>query len=404
MVQKALSGLKVLEYSQLVSGPYCSRLLADLGAEVIKIEKPGTGDEARRRKPFLNQISHPEKSGLFFYLNTNKQGITLDPHSPVGRRLFLDLVDQVDVLIEDKAPKVMKEMGLDYSSLAKRNPRLVVTSITPFGQYGPYSGYKSHGINSYGVSGLAKILWDTMPEEVAMPLKGWGYLGEYDCGLSAALATLGALYARLRTDKGQHVDISKQESLIAMERVEISRQGNENDPGRTSTVSLNQMIGGLHKCKDGYIMIVVPLEHQWQALVELMGSPEWAKDEKCNDEFSRDMYHEEINAHIGEWMMNYTKEEFYHQAQALNCPVGYVATVEDMLKSRQHQARGFFQEVDHPEIGKVNIPTVPYLFSRTPRCFERPAPLLGEHNKPVFTEWLGLGSNDLDELKALGII
>ncbi len=404
MVQKALSGTKVLEYSGLVSGPFCSRLLADLGAEVIKIEEPGTGDVARRRRPFLHEIPHPEKSGLFFYLNTNKQGITLDPHPSIGRRLFLDLVKQVDVLIEDKEPQVMKERGLDYANLKKQNPRLVVTSITPFGQNGPYSGYKAYDINSYGAAGLAKILSETLPEQVPMPLKAWGYLGEYDCGLSAALATLGALYARLHTGQGQHVDISKQESLIALERVEISRHGNENDPGKKSTVSINQMVGGLHECKDGYIMIVINMEHQWHALIKLMGNPEWAMEEKFKDEFSRAVHHEEINARISAWIKSHTKLEIYHRTQALSCPVGYVATVEDMLKSRQLQTRKFFEEVEHPELGKVVIPTAPYHFSRTPRRFERPAPLLGEHNEPVFTKWLGLERNELNKLKAAGIM
>lgn len=403
MVQKALSGVKVLEFSELISGPYCSRLLADLGAEVIKIEKPGAGDEARKMEPFLNDVSHPERSGLFFYLNTNKQGITLDPHSPDGRRLFLDLAEQVDVLVEDNDPKKMKDMGLDYSNLEKRNPRLVVTSITPFGQSGPYSHYKAYGINSYGVGGLAKILSDTIGQ-VPMPLKAWGYLGEYDCGLSAAVATLGALYARLFTNRGQQVDISKQESLIALERVEIGRRGNMSGPGKKSTTSITQMVGGLYSCKDGYIMIVIPMEHQWHALVALMGNPEWAQDDKYKDEFSRAQYHKEINDRIRDWMKDYTKEEIYHRGQALSCPVGYVATVEDMLKSQQLQSRGFFQEVEHTEIGKVTIPTVPYHFSRTPRTLERPAPLLGEHNNAIYTGLLGLGKNDLDELKALSII
>ena len=144
MSESALAGVKVLEYCKLVSGPYCAKLMADLGAEVIKIEEPETGDEARQKGPFLNDIPHSERSGLFLYLNTNKLGITLNPGTPTGVRVFTELVKNADILVEDTAPGTMELLGLGYDALRQVNPSLIITSITPYGQTGPYRGYKAH--------------------------------------------------------------------------------------------------------------------------------------------------------------------------------------------------------------------------------------------------------------------
>jgi crotonobetainyl-CoA:carnitine CoA-transferase CaiB-like acyl-CoA transferase len=160
----ALARVKVLEYAQLAAGPYCTKLLADLGAEVIKIEPPRVGDEARRREPFLGDIPHLERSGFFFYLNTNKLSITLNINTTTGRRIFRELVKECDILVEDNPPRVMKDLSLDYRSLQIINPRLIMTSITPFGQYGPYRDYKAYHLNTYHGSGVAKILASILPE------------------------------------------------------------------------------------------------------------------------------------------------------------------------------------------------------------------------------------------------
>ena len=153
MTDGALQGVRLLEYGQLVSAPYCAKLLADLGAECIKIEEPPVGDPARRRGPFPDDIPHPEKSGLFLYVNTNKLGVTLDPRTPTGRLIFQRLAQEADVLIEDRPPGEMERLGLGYAALSALNPALIVTSITPFGQTGPYKDYKTYHLNLYHASG-----------------------------------------------------------------------------------------------------------------------------------------------------------------------------------------------------------------------------------------------------------
>lgn len=402
MTETALAGLKVLEYAQLVSGPYCTKLLADLGAEVIKIEPPD-GDEARRREPFLKDAPHPERSGLFFYLNTNKLGITLNLNTATGRKVLKELVKETDVLVEDNPPKAMKELGLDYESLKAINPRLIMTSITPFGQTGPYRDYKAYHLNTYHGSGLAKILADVLPDEVKKPLKGAGFLGDYDAGLSAAVAIMGALYSRLFTGMGQHIDTSKQESLIALERVEIGMYGNEGF-SMMSTVTIQGMLGGLQRCKDGYVVLTMPMEHQWEALVKLMGNPDWAQDERYKDEFFRAQHAQELNDYIAEWLSNHSMDEVFHQAQALSCPIGAVTTPKDLLASEQLKAREFFTEVEHPEMGKVKCPAAPYRYSKTPWRVARPAPLLGEHNEEILCQRLGYPKEELARMRGAGLI
>jgi len=403
MTETALGGLKVLEYAQFVSGPYCSKLLADMGAEVIKIEPPLVGDSARRREPFLDDVPGLERSGFFLFLNTSKLSITLDPDTVTGREIFLKLVADCDVLIEDNPPSFVKERGFDYESLSRINPRLIMTSITPFGQYGPYCDYKAYHLNTYHGSGVAKVLSSILPQETPVPTKGPGFLGDFDAGLSAAIATMAALYGRLFSREGQHIDISKQEALMALERVEIGMYGNEGE-SRFSTVFMQQMVGGLQRCKDGYVMITLGGDHHWEGLLRVLGDPAWAHEEKFQGELGKYKYAQEISGHIADWIKDYTKEELYHRCQALNCPIGMVTTVADLVASEQLETRGFFGEIEHPVMGIVNCPTSPYRFSETPHRFHRPAPMLGEHNEEIFINRLGYSREDLVRMRGVGVI
>jgi len=217
------------------------------------------------------------------------------------------------------------------------------------------------------------------------------------------MATMGALYSRLFTGMGQHIDISKQESLIALERVEVGMYGNEGD-SMMSTVMLSGMVGGLQPAKDGYVVLCLPMSHQWEALIKLMGNPDWSQDERYKEEIGRAQNAKELNEYISKWMKEHTKDEIYHEAQALSCPIGSVTTVEDLLASEQLKARGFFAEVDHPEMGRIKFPAAPYIYSKTPWRVERPAPLLGEHNEEIFCQRLGCQKEDLVRMRGAGII
>ena len=400
-MEQALSGVKVLEYCELVSGPYCAKLLGDLGPEVIKIEKPRLGDEARRRGPFLNDIPHPERSGLFLYLNTNKLGITLDLESSTGKRVFNELVKDTDILIEDTTPGTMEQLGLGYETLAEVNPAIIVTSITPYGQTGPYRGYKARHLNIYHISGQARFSYTEKRDSKQAPVKGGGYVGDYDAGLSGAVATIAALYKRNLSGTGQHIDVSKEEALISLDRVDIGAFTNE---GAAAAGRRRGMLGGLMRCKDGYVVVLAPQQHQWEALVKMMGNPEWALGEKCKDEFARSDNRDELQPLIEDWIMQHTRNEIYHRGQSFGSPVAPVNSAADVFNSPQMKERGFFVEIEHPEAGKLSYPSASYKLSETPWTSRRAAPLLGEHNKEVFGERLGYNGKELDDMKASGVI
>ncbi len=402
MPKKALEGVKVLELCQMVAGPYCTKLLADLGAEVVKIERPGRGDAARSLPPFFHDMPDPEASGLFLYLNTNKLGITLNVTTATGKGIFQELVKEADILVEDNPPQWMTKQGLDYERLQEINPRIIMASITPFGQTGPYCDYKAYPLNVFQ-SGCEGYLTPGGVENVDRPpLKVGGFLGEYDSGLSAAIAILAALYWRRKSGDGQRIDISKQESLMALNRLDMVRSANEGEV--ITRAKQGVPYGGVLPCKDGYTVFITWESVQWDRLVAFMGDPEWANDDMFVDYTGRYKHGELINALLTEWLVNHTQEELYHKGQAAGVPFAMVYTSKDLVDSEHLKERGFFVEIDHPKTGKVRYPSSPYRFSETPCQVMRPSPLLGEHNEEIFARRLGHRQEELSKLGAAGVI
>ena len=402
MPEQALGHLKVIELCNLVTGPYCTKLLADLGAEVIKIEPPGTGDAARHRGPFLNDIPHIERSGLFLYLNTNKLGISLDIKTPTGLSILKELIEQTDIFVEDNSHAVMQELGLTYDELKKINPRLVMTSITPFGQTGPYRDYKAYQLNLYHSGGEGYLLPIQSPEPNREPVKGGALVGDCICGLSIAIATLAAAYNMHATGIGQHIDASKQDVMMTMVLLEIAMYANlgvvRNRHRRPILMPIPM------ECRDGHIMISALTEREWQDLMHLMGNPQWASDERFSHWIQRHLHGDEINPHVQEWAKQFKKDELFRKLQANALAAAPVNTPEDLVKSPQMEARGFFVEVEHPEAGKLKHPTVAYKFSATPWRGERAAPLLGQHNEDIYCGRLGYDEEAIARMKENGVI
>lgn len=387
----------------MVCGPYAAKLMADLGAEVIKVEEPARGDVARSRGPFLHDVPHPERSGLFLYLNTNKKSITLDIRKPTGRKVFKQLIKGADILIEDNPLGVMKGLGLDYDTLKAINPLLIMTSVTPFGQRGPYSHFKAFHLNVYHAGGDGYLLSSGPAFRDREPVKGGRFLGDYEAGVAAAGATMAALYARDALGSGQHVDVSMQEALISLNRGVLTRYPNEGVLESRSTRQYEW--GGILPCKDGYVLLqAFNEEHHWTGLVEIMGNPEWAKDEKYKTKVSRAQNRDELNAHIIEWMKDYTMDEIYHGGQARRVPVGPFYTPADVVNSEHLKARGFFVELDHPEVGRLRYPSMPFQLSGTPVGEGHGAPLLGQHNEEIYCRRLGYSQEDLIKMRGNGII
>ncbi|MCX5998913.1 MAG: CoA transferase [Chloroflexi bacterium] len=402
-----MDGLKVLEWAGFIAGPYCGKLLADLGAEVIKVEKPGTGDEARQRGPFPDNIPHPEKSGLFLYLNANKFGITLDPETATGRKLLKQLVKNADVLIEDHPPAEMKRLGLDYAKLRKVNPALIMVSITAFGQTGPYKNYKGYAINSSALGGQSVCAGAPGREPLTPPL----CLGHYQSGASGATAAMGAIFARESSGKGQHVDISEaqvwatlhtgnQESSFIMHGMKRMRWGH-----RTPGVYPYTIL----PCKDGYMSMIAIQGYQWKRFLEMMGDgrvPEWYTSEpRFQDRREISLkYADEMDGRLAPWLMSRTKSEIYRQCLDNRVPFAPVRNMAEVVNDEHLKVREYFVNVDHPVAGQFKYPGAFGKFSETPWSIERPAPLLGEHNEVIYCRRLGYTRDKLAELRTGGVI
>ena len=401
----ALSGLKVVEYSQFISGSYCAKLLADLGAEAVKVEKPGFGDKARSFGPFPQDIPDTERSGLFLYLNTNKLGVTLNVETATGIKVFKELVKWADVLVENNPPREMKELGLDYESLHKVNPRLVVTSITPFGQTGLYRDYKACDLISFHVSGQAYISPGGGVEDIEQqpPLKGPAHAADFMAGLSGAVSTMSAVMAQQATGLGQHVDLSEQETLASITRHEV---GIFNYEGIAYSREKRGKGGGttVYPCKDGYVVMSALDDAFWAGLTGMMGNPDWAQRELCQDRYSRRVNAEFIDLIIAEWTREHTTEEINQESIARRFPCSPVRTAKEAVNSEQLAAREFFVEINHKETGRLKYPGAPYKLSVTPWRVRRPAPLLGEHNEEVYCQMLGYTRQDLAKMRGLGVI
>ena len=408
MADRALDGIKIVELAQLVAGPYCAKLLADLGADVLKVEPP-CGDRARSLGPFPGDCPHHEQSGLFLYLNTNKRGITLNPQAHTGRRLLCELVRRADVLVEDGPPPAMAWLGLDYEALREINPGLVVTSITPFGQSGPYRDYKAYDITCQAAGGIAYVTGDPEQEPLIVP----GNQADYQAALNAAVGTLAALLCRETSGQGQHVDISEQESIASVLGDVISffsYQGRVR-PRRVKPQDFADLRllwpAGIYPCKDGYINITVLEPHQWRSFVDLIGNPPWATDPRYEDRyFPQEQGAADIDLEplITEALGHFTREELFHEGQRRRIPVSPVYDAAEVLRSPQLVERGFFVPARHPAAGTLTYPGAPYKLGQTPWRIERTAPLLGEHNEEVLVKELGLSRTDLVKMAQAGII
>jgi crotonobetainyl-CoA:carnitine CoA-transferase CaiB-like acyl-CoA transferase len=400
---KALEGVRVLEYCRGISGPYCTKLMADLGAEVVHIEVPGKGDDTRRMPPFPGDVPHEEKSGLFLFLNTNKLGVTLNPQLSAGREIFRRLAGTVDVLVEDWAPGHMEEIGLGYEPLRRLNPALVMASITPFGRSGPYKDYKAYGLNISHGSGQGYMLPLLSPHLERAPVKIGGRCTDYDPGQTTAVAILAALYSRAITGKGQFIEVSQQEAVLSLQRIENVVFANSGEILTRKGPKEERTITQMFECKDGHVVSVTPLEHQKKALATLPhadGPGQPARGNGAGSPQDFEALHEQLTA----WMQQHTIEEVCTKGQSLSVPISPISSPKDVATSQQMNGRGLFAEVEHPVAGRLRMPARPCRFSRTPFELARAAPLLGEHNDLIYRERLGYEERELQALQDSGVI
>ncbi|RLB44221.1 MAG: hypothetical protein DRH23_15960 [Deltaproteobacteria bacterium] len=393
----ALKGYKVIDFGQMVSAPFCAKLFSDFGADVIKVESPD-GDASRQIGPFPKDEPHLEKSGLFFVNNTNKRGVTCDVATEEGRGLFLRLAETADILIENNLPAQMKAWGLSYDVLAQTNPNLVVISITPFGQTGPYSGWNGYDLNAYHLSG-ASSRYCGRPGEA--PLEHGTFAADYFGGVAAASWGLAAAYGRDVIGTGQQIDVSCAEAIAAAFVGGQNIGGLAQDGKFDKRTGVGMPLGApatIVPCQDGHVWMLALEPGQWNGLREVMGNPEWADLEIFQDMFARAQNADVIYPFIEEWAMQHSKMEIMDKCQAAGCPITAVFTIAEAAEHPHLRARHYFVDVEHPELGVVKTLGAPFKLPESPGGPTQPAPLLGQHNEEVYGDWLGLDEGAIRRL------
>jgi crotonobetainyl-CoA:carnitine CoA-transferase CaiB-like acyl-CoA transferase len=387
----ALSDLRVLELSSGVAAEYSGKLLADFGARVIKVEAPAVGAKTRAMEPLAAGGESSERSGLFAYLNTNKQSVVLDPAGPGGREALRSLIGTVDVIIDDHPKGWLEALGIDPATCSSQHPALIVCSITPFGYEAPAALQSARSINvlhsSWGYHSPCHA------DSAKPPLSGVGrFLPDYESGLVAALALVAAVYWRESSGRGQFIDVSQQASMASLVdyvlgqmvagTMEVSARRQAYDLGGPAT---------FFQCRDGYVYLWMSEPGHWNGMSTLMGDPAWMREypERWLELHVTPERIDRCRAEIARWMKDQNKSDVASRAQKLGVPLVPVNTMEDVFRSSQLEFRQFFTQIEHPTLGKLHYPTVPYRLSATPARIDQPAPLLGQHTDEVMREVSG---------------
>jgi formyl-CoA transferase len=389
----ALEDIRVLELANFMAGPYCGMLLADQGADVIKVENPRGGDFTRLAGPFLDG----EAAG-FLAVNRNKRSIALDLKSARGREIFLSLVRTADVVVENLRPGTLDDLRIGYSVLSEVNPRIVLSSTSGFGQSGPYRNRAALDLIVQGMSGLMSITG----EEGRPPVKVGVPLADLAAALFATHAILSALRVRDRDGKGQHIDVSLLESAIALEAWETSSY--------FATGEVPKPLGSAHRINapyqavrtaDGHITIGATTPANWKAFCAALSLERLDADERFSTGPLRRRNYKELVTEIERVTTTKPSDYWYRLLERAGVPCGVLYTLDQVLEDEHVHARGFVRELDHPKLGRVRATGSPVRFSRTPVRLERAGPLLGEHTRELLEE---LDVADADKLEHSGVV
>ena len=382
MPELALDGIRVVDLSQGIAGPYATKLLADLGAEVIKVEPP-TGDYTRRLGPFPGDVPDPNKSGLFIHLNGNKKSVTLDIKSDEGRSALAKLIGTADVFVESETPGRMADLDLHYNDLKDAYPNLVYASVTPFGQTGPYANYKGNSLAAMALSGLMYITGD--PDKA--PLVTGGEPAEYFGALHAWVAILAALEYRGQHGRGQHVDVSWLEALGSADEYNTPMYSYLGAIRRRfySRHHIPTFPSEIYPCRDGHIVVIGGASGFPLMMAILLEQPELESNPLFQNLWLRTMQWKEFEEILRPYLMQHDWRDLLERAQELRVPFAAVLDPQTLLENEHILERGYFAEIEQPGVGKLPMSGNLFRMSETP-LRHSPAPLLGEHNADVVQE------------------
>lgn len=392
-----LDGITVLDMTRVLAGPYCGMLMADMGANVIKIEMPGKGDDSRAFGPFLNG-----ESAYYMNLNRGKRGVTLNLKSDEGKRIFLSLVKQADVVIENYRPGTMEKLGLGYEDLKKVNPGIIYGCVSGFGHYGPYSQRAGYDIIGQAVGGLMS----TSGWPGGEPTRTGTAMADVLGGLSCAIGILAAVVNKMRTGEGQKVDVALVDSVVSS--LEIITQiylASGRIPERIGNRYESTYPYDSFKAKDGSLVIACGNDKLFKLLCEKMGRMDVYEEPDFKTNVLRVQNHAKLKVIIEEWLADYTIDEAVGMLLAVGVPAGPINTIDRIVKDPHiADAREMFVEVDHPVAGKTKITGNHIKFSDKKAQVQAPAPTLGQHNEEVYGQYLELDAAALKRLAEEGVI
>ncbi|MCC6531615.1 MAG: CoA transferase [Burkholderiales bacterium] len=398
---RPLAGFTIVERAAGVAASYAGRMLAVMGATVIKLEPAGEGSDLRRAEPLLSDS--PRVSALFQYLNAGKRFVTCDLHQGEGRRLLDELLLRSQLLLDDTPVAVRPALDLDPAAVARRHPELVYVSLLPFGAAGAHAHYKGYELNVLHSGGEGYLMpngltLERFPERP--PLKIYGHFAEMIGGTSAVCAAVSALIARDAVG-GQFVDVSSQDANVAVGCFAVQRLGDgvlENRHERSFKY------GGVLECSDGYVGILTLEQRQWEGLVKLLGEPAWALDPAIKDPLERSRRGGEINRHLREWARTQRVDDLVHRGQALNVPLAKYNEPRDILEAEQTKARGLFAPVELAGLGSVPEFVAPFQLAGAVPPLAHAAKPAGADNAAIWGDWLGHDASRREQWKRDGII
>lgn len=395
-MEKLLEGVKVLDLSRVLAGPYCGMMLADMGADVIKVEMPGKGDDARKNPPMVQGYS-----AYYMNLNRNKRGITLNLKSEKGKEIFRELIKDTDILIENYRPGVMDKLGLGYEELKKINPQLIYGAVSGFGQYGPYSKRPGYDIIGQAMSGLMSTTgWPDSP-----PTRTGTAISDVMGGISCCTGILAAYVNRLRTGRGEMVDVSLVDSMVsALEIINMIYLLEGRVPKRIGNRYEAIYPYDCFQTADGYAIIACGNNKLFAELKKVLQIPE-LDDALYDDNIERVAHHDTLKKLVESWTTQRTTEEVVEQMMAAQIPASPINTIEQVAKDPHIAgAREMFVTCHHPVLGDIKLTGNQIKFKNHKIDEFRPAPDLGADTQSIFCEQLGMTPKDVEELRAEGVI
>ncbi len=400
----ALEGIKVLDFTQFEAGPSCTQALAWMGAEVVKVEEPKRGEPGRWG--FSNR---PDADAHYFiFYNTNKKSITCNLKSPEGKALIEKLVKEVDVVIENMAPGTFARLGFDYERLSELNPRVIFAQVKGFSPEGPHADYLAFDMIAQAAGGTFAI--NGMPDQP--PIRPGATMGDTGTGMMAAMGILGALFQRVTTGKGQHVQVAMRDAMVNYSRTSMSRQAQREDGSllpRGGNDVVGTAPGGLFPCKPGglddwaYIFASRGNEEHWRRLVKAIGREDLLDDPRLQDGGSRFEHKEVVDEAISAWTSQHTKREVMEIIASAKVPCGAVLNMKEQLEDKDLRKRGIITKIDHPVRGEMVVPGTPIMMSDS-KVPVSTAPIHGGNNEEVYGNWLGLSAEEVKKMREENVI